>query len=254
MVGGLPRVSAHQIRVWTYWEGPKTAFQELCEHSVARQVGNLWHPISLENVGEWLTLPKKVLEHHSCRVRSDYIRTALLYEYGGIWLDSDVLLLKNVLSFVRNKPVAWREQPAGRKRERGPSIGALVFPLPGHPFLQTCLQLYEERLKETFHHSMGLYYSAWLRDRESIELLGWEDFYAVPARDWKRFWCEPDLLDLTAVGLHLWASAIKPTSRLFKSLATVETLVEHNPKSVLAEYARRFVLGTAKGGSRENSA
>ncbi len=235
-------MSANQIRVWTYWEGPKTVFQELCEHSVERQVGNLWEPVSPENVGRWLIVPPKVLEHHSPRVRSDYIRTALLYDYGGIWLDSDVLLLKDVLPFVGSRPVAWRERAAGRKRPRGPSIGALVFPFPKHPFLKTCLELYEERLKSTFHHSMGLYYSAWLRQKDSIDLLGYEDLYTVPARDWKRFWNEPDLLDLDVVGLHLWASAISPTSRLFKSLATLESLMEMSPNSVLAEYARRFIV------------
>ena len=241
-------MGAYQIRVWTYWSGPRNALLDICEHSVERQVGNLWQPVTDDTVEDWIELPAKVKRHPSARTRSNYIRVALLYRYGGVWLDSDVLLLEDVTRFVGCHPVAWRENQEGRKRLQGFSPGIMAS-LPGDPFLRCCLDVLLRALKDTTISSMRYFHAAWKQAGEKVEVRGWRDFYTIPAKDWRRFWNEPSLLDLRVVGLHLWLSFIEPGTRRHKALRSVEAVRLEQPQSVLAEYVRRHML--SKGGPRK---
>lgn len=233
-------MGAHQIRVWTYWEGPRNALVDICEHSIQKTMGNLWVPITDKNTGDWIEMPEEVANHPNVRTKSDYVRIALLLEYGGIWMDSDVILRRDITEFLGNHPVAWREDQSTRKKLQGLSPGIMVFPFPGHPFLRECLRLFRERLSPNMS-PMALYHSAWTKKGQDIRIEDWRDFYHITCWDWMRFWREPALLDLDVVGLHLWASAVKPKTARFQHMQTVESIVKNQPASVLAEYARRYL-------------
>ena len=232
---------AAEIRVWTYWEGPRNAMLDICEHSVASKVGSVWTPLNRNSVYSWMDLPPAVEDHDSPRVRSDYIRTRLLHDHGGVWLDSDVLLLSDITSLVGVRPLAWREDHSTRKRLQGMSIGVMVFPFPGSPLLKTCLEAYSKKMRTTLRHSMAIYHSAWSKHKNEIRIGSHEDFYLIPAKEWERFWTNSALLDAPVKGLHLWDSIVRSYKKYTKHFKTVQTLVDNFPESVLANYAIRHM-------------
>ena len=226
-------------RVWTYWEGPRNAMQALCEHSIAAVHGDNLECVSPENVHRYVRLPEAVAEHPSPRVRSDYVRAVLLFQFGGLWYDSDVLLLKDPLSVIdMGRAVSWREDHAKRKKLQGISIGAMYFPHPGHNMLGLAVDLFAKRLTDRSQHSMSLFHTAWKRAGQDLEVRDWREFYLVQADVWNRFWKE-SFLGEDVLGLHLWASAVSPGSRRYVAMQTVNGILNLYPDSTMADYIRR---------------
>lgn len=83
--------------IWTYWEGPKSAWIELCHetllkvHPRARVLG--WE--DFDNL--WRSDRDIPLDHLRWRCqRADFVRTYLLLHYGGLWLDADCVVLQRM--------------------------------------------------------------------------------------------------------------------------------------------------------------
>lgn len=87
---------------------------------------------------------------------ADVVRVMALYQEGGIYLDSDVLLKKNLetllnddfVSFIEFYPHLYRGQNFKKKKRefykvRGIGLQATVMAsLPGHPFLKDLIEFY----------------------------------------------------------------------------------------------------------------
>lgn len=84
--------------VWSFWEGIKPQYIDLCFETFK---GFTW-PIIILNYNElhkYLTKNQmsyvnkiNLIEH-----KSDYIRTCLLFNHGGLWLDADTIVLQPYL-------------------------------------------------------------------------------------------------------------------------------------------------------------
>jgi hypothetical protein len=86
--------------IWMYWEKPEKTMPEyikLCIKTVERYKGDLHLRLLDENSvndflpdlrPEWMDL--KIVH------KADYIRTRLVYKYGGLWLDSDIVVIKDI--------------------------------------------------------------------------------------------------------------------------------------------------------------
>jgi hypothetical protein len=115
-----------------YWEGEPSSVAEL----IGMAVRNM-HPESI--VKEWTVdevadIPVDVSQVRpvdEVRHRSNIIRYWLLHEYGGLWLDSDVVPLDNLFGSVPHE--IWTAELRGRREGC-----ALAFPA-GHPFLAEAL-------------------------------------------------------------------------------------------------------------------
>jgi hypothetical protein len=97
------------MHLFTYWETPKGSkkpgYIDVCEETIWKHCSKHFtvHHLTPDNLKEFLPdLPKKIsaLRYnknpaHTIVAKSDYIRAALLYEYGGVWLDSDTLVLRD---------------------------------------------------------------------------------------------------------------------------------------------------------------
>ena len=87
--------------VWVYWQGDKLPYIELCIETIRRHSSNLnFVLLNDQKVANYLELPlgySKLSVVH----RADYIRVALLYKYGGIWLDADTIVLKPLVKYVK---------------------------------------------------------------------------------------------------------------------------------------------------------
>lgn len=89
--------------LWTYWETPKNGsrppYLDLCEETWHRHCGDDFKIVKVtpetvqdyvpDLIPEWRQIP--VLAH-----KADYLRAVLVQRFGGIWLDSDIIVLKNL--------------------------------------------------------------------------------------------------------------------------------------------------------------
>ena len=91
------------IPIWSYWEGEKSTGLQLCEKSqrkyldgrlVALTEKSLWEIPNAESVLSPLT--ESLLPFY----KADIIRLWLLKEFGGIWVDSDVVMLRSFEAWV----------------------------------------------------------------------------------------------------------------------------------------------------------
>jgi hypothetical protein len=80
------------MRVWAYWEGPKPPHIELClqtlrKHTDATELGPDTAPDWTDRLDPiWRTLPR-------IGWRADYLRSRILIEHGGLWIDADTIVL-----------------------------------------------------------------------------------------------------------------------------------------------------------------
>jgi len=87
------------MHVYSYWEGPKSPWIELCLETLRRNVPG----IKILTPGDF-----RVMYHGHCDVRfawfdkqrpnvkSDFIRAWILYNFGGIWVDADCIAFRDL--------------------------------------------------------------------------------------------------------------------------------------------------------------
>lgn len=87
--------------IWMYWEskngGTKAAYLELCYKTIVKncQKSSNVHLLNEKTVYNYLpNLRNDLDEKCSIPQKADYIRISLLKEYGGLWLDADVIVFK----------------------------------------------------------------------------------------------------------------------------------------------------------------
>ncbi|HKQ99751.1 MAG TPA: glycosyltransferase, partial [Pyrinomonadaceae bacterium] len=77
---------------------------------------------------------------------SNYIRLQALHKEGGIYLDTDVEVLKDFSPLLDDECFAGFQQ----KDENSDWVNnAILGARPGHPFLKSCMSLTDEALRET---------------------------------------------------------------------------------------------------------
>ena len=97
--------------IWQYWESPDGSVPPLvqaCLNSVDRYKGeNKKIFLNYENIKEYIELPDIVYKMKEtgkmCTAHFvDIVRTALLVKYGGIWIDSTILLTDTIPEYITN--------------------------------------------------------------------------------------------------------------------------------------------------------
>ena len=95
--------------IWQYWEqGVDNAPQivKQCISSVEKyKNGNKHIIIDKESVKNYISIPQYIIDMNNRGIiksahYSDYIRTALLEQYGGTWIDATVLLTDNLPNYI----------------------------------------------------------------------------------------------------------------------------------------------------------
>ena len=87
--------------IWIYWENIDGAkcptFVKLCIDSIKKHLGK-YNLIILneKNIKKYLPELRKDFDNLMIAQKVDYYRVALLYKYGGIWLDADTIVLKDI--------------------------------------------------------------------------------------------------------------------------------------------------------------
>jgi len=86
--------------IWQYWEGPRTAFINMCLETVRKNNEEFdLRVLDDKSVFDYLPNLRNDLDSlPRIANKVDYIRFNLLHEYGGIWLDADVVLFRDLSS------------------------------------------------------------------------------------------------------------------------------------------------------------
>lgn len=103
----------------------------------------LWNMPKLTAINN--TFANEAISVRKWAFAADFIRLYAVYEYGGIWLDTDIEMLKSFNPFLNNEVFIGREANFHhRPRERwltSHCFGAVAH----HPFIKDCLDYYQER-------------------------------------------------------------------------------------------------------------
>jgi mannosyltransferase OCH1-like enzyme len=88
-------------KIWMYWENrpncKRPPYLDLAFETIKHYSGN-YDVVLLneESVKNFIRIPGVVSRFSEIAHKADYIRFNLLYKYGGVWLDSDIILLRNI--------------------------------------------------------------------------------------------------------------------------------------------------------------
>lgn len=110
---------------------------------------------SLDTIGDcFIPFVQEAIEVKQYPAAADYIRLFALYTEGGIYLDSDVEVLRTFDPLLNNQFFSGTEAA-----KNGDNIGfnieaAIMGSEKGHPYLKECMKYYEQR---NFIHENGEY-------------------------------------------------------------------------------------------------
>ena len=104
----IKRIEEIPNNVWLYWEnkpgnnGVKPTYIDMCHESVIKNRGKDLNVTILneKNIKEYLPSLREDINSLSIPQKADYIRLAILNRYGGIWLDSDIIVLKPLTRYL----------------------------------------------------------------------------------------------------------------------------------------------------------
>ena len=140
--------------IWTCWlQGIENApvLVKKCIESM-RQYANGYkvEVIDLNNVSQFVQLPDSVVSKYKAGIIphahfSDMIRLALLEKYGGVWIDSTILMTDVLPDYILDANLfAFRGSGIGHVCIYNPFLAAK----PHHPIIQSMLQLLYAYWKE----------------------------------------------------------------------------------------------------------
>jgi hypothetical protein len=169
--------------------------------------------------------------------RADFLRAALLLKYGGLWMDSDIILWGDPFHIVGNRPKAWTSKYIGSRKL--PLIGVLYVPLEDDPWMKRTLELLHERKSRTSpsYCMMRSYADAADELDGYVEMGGWREFYSVPAGRFRSLWDGSAVLDDNAIGIHVWWNYIRKKAEEFSRVDNFDELRDIAPHSVFLRYA-----------------
>lgn len=135
---------------------------------------------------------------------ADYVRTWALDKYGGVYMDTDMLLIKNIDDLLNQEMFLGYEQ-----KERLYINVAMWGSIPDHQFLKNILDFYASH---TFDINKIFYYTIpsivtreykQYKGNNSITVYDYDWFYSFPG-EMKRHKNFMDYLTANSVSVHLW--------------------------------------------------
>ena len=81
------------MKFFTYWEGKKTPYIELCYETMKRHIPDIIR-LDENTAGYYVDLPPEYYRIKEINHRVDYLKAKLIHKYGGFWLDADTIVMK----------------------------------------------------------------------------------------------------------------------------------------------------------------
>ncbi|XP_048405265.1 lactosylceramide 4-alpha-galactosyltransferase-like [Stegostoma tigrinum] len=151
---------------------------------------------------------------------ADACRLVLLWKYGGIYLDTDIIVLKNLLNLTNS---------LGKEEQYLLNTAFLSFDR-GHDFIGNCLKDFAEHFNAWIWGHQGpqlvtRVLKKWCQKRsvakiqqcKGVSVLPPEAFYPIPWQDWKKYFkvmsrSEAQRLLKNSYAVHIWNKMSHGTS------------------------------------------
>lgn len=92
--------------LWLYWEGQEPNYIKLCYKTVLKHCSKDFNIIRLNEKTIFNYLPefksKNLDKYLSIPQKTDIYRYNLLYKYGGVWLDSDIIVFSSLVGLYKH--------------------------------------------------------------------------------------------------------------------------------------------------------
>ena len=146
-------------KLWTYWEtkkgSKKPPYIDMCLELFHKKCKNVYDVIILDDKSVYKYLPnlRKDLDKFPLSLKSDYIRVALLYKYGGLWLDADTIVITDLHEIKEKLDEGWDFVGFGCTNDvcfngyPRPSNGAMASQKNGR-LMGKCLEDLDNKLNE----------------------------------------------------------------------------------------------------------
>ena len=143
--------------IWQFWEqGIENApdIVKTCVKSVEQNKGSYEHIVlSMENLDKYVKIPDFLIDLHKRGIIksahfSDIVRTYLLLQNGGVWMDATLLLLKPVPKYILEAPIFFLQN---NPRQDADGLGMASYFLVAqsyNPIIQQAVLLLESYWNE----------------------------------------------------------------------------------------------------------
>ena len=109
------------MNVWTYWQGKRLPYIDVCLQSMAKACKDVnFHLVTPNNLYDYIDKdtinPNFIKLRHPSKI-ADCVRAALLAKHGGWWWDADTIGIQNPLAINEQHPDAsvlymtWTKKP-----------------------------------------------------------------------------------------------------------------------------------------------
>jgi hypothetical protein len=142
---------------------------------------------------------------------ADYARLVILEEYGGFYLDTDMLLVQSLSPLVNNSCVLGEEAP-------GVISAGMIASVPHNLFISTCKAFYDDNPQKliTIPRALSFVFQHY-PNKESLKVYPPETFYPFDSEHIKNFTGQN--LGKDVIGVHLWNySWGHPLNKFFKRI------------------------------------
>ena len=87
-------MSKKKLRIFSYWEGKKPEYIEMCQESLVRHCGDDFEIVIMD---ENEPCPNGFSINH----KTDWIKVEKIFRCGGFWIDADTIVMQNLTPLVR---------------------------------------------------------------------------------------------------------------------------------------------------------
>lgn len=182
-------ISPKEKIIWTCWlQGEENAplIVRKCLDSIRQYAGDYRVVVlTQETISKYVEVPEYIERRHQRGIiphahYTDIVRLLLLIQYGGVWIDSTILLTGELPQYVTRTPLfVFRREPEGNV-EMGL---CLISSDKNHPILQTQLALLLEywRYEETLvsYSIFHLFWTMVVRSSPKLQKL-WKEVPYIP--------------------------------------------------------------------------
>lgn len=154
---------------------------------------------------------KRMYEENKFAFVADYARLAILEQYGGIYLDTDMELVKDITPLLATELLLGEEEP-------GVISAGMIGTIPHHQYITACKKIYDTLLQpETIPRVMTEIYKKQKETLLNTTICPPAFFYPYSQETISRYGKEP--LPQETFGVHLWNySWGHPLNRFFKKI------------------------------------
>lgn len=160
---------------------------------------------------EKFPFPKRMYDERRWAFVADYVRLYALEKEGGVYLDTDMLIVKPLDPLLQNSCVLGEEAP-------GVISAGMIAAIPHHPFIKECKEFYDTKSHElvTIPRALTEVYRLH-EEKKGLLVLPPPAFYPFDAATINKF--HGQRMGTETYGVHLWHySWGHPINKFFKKI------------------------------------